>query len=87
MSSCFNYPQLCWHSDDVVEPVDAASSAFRDILNDFHLHRFIYQSLQNGQVPADWRHGSIFPLHKKGSKRKALLPITGPYPSHLFAAK
>jgi len=26
------------------------------------------QSLQNGQVPADWRHANIFPLHKKGSK-------------------
>jgi len=26
------------------------------------------QSLQDGQVPADWHHGNIFPLHKKGSK-------------------
>ena len=33
---------------------------------------FIFnQSLQNGQVPADWRHGNIFPLHKKGSKSLA----------------
>jgi len=30
----FNYPQLCWHSDDVVEPVDAAFSTVLDILND-----------------------------------------------------
>ena len=33
---------------------------------------FIFnQSLQNGQVPTDWRHGNIFPLHKKGSKSLA----------------
>jgi len=31
----FNYAQLCWHSDDVVEPVDAASSAFLDIYDCF----------------------------------------------------
>jgi len=29
------------------------------------------QSLQDGQVPADWRHGNIFPLQKIGSKSLA----------------
>jgi len=47
---------------------------------------FIFdQSLQNGQVPADWHHGNIFHCTRK--VLKALLPITGPYPSPLFAAK
>ena len=46
----FNYPQLCWHSDDVVEPVDAASSAFLDILNDFHLHHFVHLPARYGRT-------------------------------------
>jgi len=44
----FNYPQLCWHSDDVAEPANAASPAFLDILNDFHLHQFVHLPARYG---------------------------------------
>ena len=48
----FNYLQLCCHSDDVVEPVDAASSAVLDIRNDFHLpvHPFVHLPTKFGRT-------------------------------------